>query len=213
VEIFEDRARFLVDVERGQKTGWFCDQRENRSAVAALASDAEVLEAFSHTGGFGIHAALHGAGSVTGFDVGGEAVALAREHAALNGVAQRSDYYEADAFEELRALERKGRRYDLIVLDPPAFAKSKPSVPQALAGYKEINLRALKLLRPEGYLATCSCSYHVGEERFREMLVAAARDVKRQVRVIETRSQARDHPMLAAMPETRYLKCVVLQAF
>ncbi len=212
-EIFEGPARFRVDVERGQKTGWFCDQRENRSAVASLAVDAEVLEAFCHTGAFGIRAALHGAGSVMGLDVSAEAIALARDHALLNGVDKRCFYREADAFEELRKLERKGHRYDLVILDPPAFAKSKHTVSHALAGYKEINLRALQLLRPEGFLATCSCSHHVSEHHLWATVLEAARDARRQIRLLEFRSQGRDHPMLAAMPETRYLKCLTLQVF
>lgn len=211
VEIYEGKARFLVDVERGQKTGWFCDQRENRLAVASLASHAEVLEVFCHTGAFGIQAALHGARSVQGLDVSADAVALASEHAALNGVEKICTYHEADAFEELRKLERKGNRYDLVILDPPAFARSKHVVPQAVAGYKEINLRALQLVSPKGFLATCSCSHHVSEQRLWSTILEAACDARRQVRLIESRSQARDHPILAAMQETRYLKCFILQ--
>jgi len=211
-EIFERRARFWVDVEKGNKTGWFCDQRENRWAVASLAGKAEVLEVFCHTGAFGIHAALSGAESVLGLDVSAEAVAMAREHAVRNGVDKRCLYREADAFRELRRLERRGHRYGLVILDPPAFAKSKQAVAQALAGYKEINLRALQLLRSGGFLATCSCSHHVGEHQLWDTILQAARDARRQVRLLELRSQARDHPMLAAMPETRYLKCFIIQA-
>ena len=212
VEIHEGRARFLVDIEHGQKTGWFCDQRENRLAAASLADGAEVLEAFCHTGAFGIQAALHGAASVLGLDVSRDAVTMAREHAARNTVDGRCSYREADAFEELRRLERGGGRFDLVILDPPSFARTKLAVPQALAGYKQLNLRALRLLRPEGFLVSCSCSHHVNEEQFWSMLQDAARDAKRPLRLIERRSQARDHPVLAAMPETRYLKCVIVQA-
>jgi 23S rRNA (cytosine1962-C5)-methyltransferase len=212
VEIHEGRARFLVDIAQGQKTGWFCDQRENRLVVASLAGDAAVLEAFCHTGAFGIHAALHGAASVLGLDVSREAVAQARNHAAMNKVEERCSYREGDAFEELRRLERAGDRFDLIVLDPPSFARTKQAVPQALAGYRQINLRAFKLVRPEGFLVSCSCSHHVGEESFWSMLQEAARDAKRRIRLVERRSQARDHPVLAAMPETRYLKCFIVQA-
>ncbi len=213
VEIYEGKARFLVDVERGQKTGWFCDQRENRLAVASLAGHAKVLEVFCHTGAFGIQAALHGARSVEGLDVSTDAIAMAREHGLMNGVERTGTYRVADAFEELRKLERKGHRYDLVILDPPAFARSKQVISQALAGYKEINLRALRLVTPKGFLATCSCSHHVSEQSLWSTILEAARDSRRQVRLIESRSQARDHPILAAMPETRYLKCFILQVF
>jgi len=211
IDIYEGRARFTVDIEHGQKTGWFCDQRENRLAAASLADGATVLEAFCHTGAFGIHAALHGAASVLGLDVSRDAVTMAREHAARNKVDERCEYREADAFEELRRIERAGGRFDLVILDPPSFARTKQAVPQALAGYKQINIRALRLVGPEGFLVSCSCSHHVNEEQFWSMLQDAARDAKRQLRLVERRSQARDHPMLAAMPETRYLKCVIAQ--
>ena len=210
-EIHEGAARFVVDIEKGQKTGWFCDQRENRLAVATLSKDADVLESFCHTGGFGIHAALYGARSVLGIDVSAEAVALARTHADMNGVAAVCRYVEADVFTDLRALDRNGSRFDLVVLDPPAFARSRGALPHALAGYKEINLWALRLVRPGGFLATCSCSHHVGEEEFWRTIVEAARDAKRPIRLLECRSQGRDHPMPAAMPETRYLKCLIVQ--
>jgi 23S rRNA (cytosine1962-C5)-methyltransferase len=210
-DIHEGAARFVVDIERGQKTGWFCDQRENRLAVATLAKDADVLEAFCHTGGFGIQAALHGARAVLGIDVSAEALTLARNHAEMNGVAAVCRYAEADVFTHLRTLDRDDHRFDLVVLDPPAFARSRRALPHALAGYKEINLWALRLVRPGGFLATCSCSHHVGEEEFWETIVGAARDAKRPIRLVESRSQSRDHPMLAAMPETRYLKCLIVQ--
>ncbi|MEW6543081.1 MAG: class I SAM-dependent rRNA methyltransferase [Nitrospirota bacterium] len=212
LEIHEGRARFFADIEQGQKTGWFCDQRENRLAAAALAPGSSVLEAFCHTGAFGIQAALHGAESVLGLDVSAQALAMAREHAALNKVEGRCQYREADAFQELRKLERTGRRYGLVVLDPPAFARSRQTVAQALAGYKEINRLALRLVRPEGFLVTCSCSHHVSEPALWKTILEAARDARRRLRLLEARSQARDHPVLASMPETRYLKCFILQA-
>ena len=212
IGIAEGSARFLVDIERGQKTGWFCDQRENRMAAAALTEGAQVLEVFCHTGAFGIQATLRGAASILGLDSSGEAITLAREHAHMNGVSLQCEYRQVDAFEELPKLERAGHRYDAVILDPPAFARSRASVPRALAGYKEINLRALSLLRPEGFLITCSCSYHVSERGLWGAILEAAHDAKRQVRLLEVRSQASDHPMLASMPETRYLKCFILQA-
>jgi len=211
VGIQEGPARFLVDIERGQKTGWFCDQRENRLVTARFAAGAEVLEVFAHTGAFGIHAVLAGAKSVEGLDVSEEALALARNHAVLNKVGDRCVYRSADAFEEMRKLERAGRRYDLVLLDPPAFARSKQAVPRALAGYKDLNLLGMRLTRPEGFLATSSCSHHVTEQELWTGIRLAARDAKRQVRLIEQRGQARDHPILATMPETRYLKCFILQ--
>ena len=211
VEIQEGPARFLVDIERGQKTGWFCDQRENRLVTARFAAGAEVLEVFAHTGAFGIHAALAGAKSVEGLDVSEEALALARNHARLNKVDDRCVYRSADAFEEMRKLERAGRRYDLVLLDPPAFARSKQAVPRALAGYKDVNLLGMRLTKPEGFLVTSSCSHHVTEQELWTGIRLAARDAKRQVRLLEQRGQAMDHPILATMPETRYLKCFILQ--
>ncbi|MDR5682775.1 MAG: class I SAM-dependent rRNA methyltransferase [Armatimonadota bacterium] len=209
-EIREADTRFVVDVEGGQKTGWFCDQRENRLAVAPLAGDAEVLEPFAYTGAFGIHCALRGARSVLGFDRSGPAVEQAREHAVHNDVAQVCAYEVADAFDQMRALVRAGRCFDVVILDPPAFARRAAAVPRALAGYRDINLWALRLLRPGGFLVTCSCSYHVDEAMLWNAVLDAAADAGRRLRLLEARGQARDHPMLAAMPETRYLKCFVL---
>jgi 23S rRNA (cytosine1962-C5)-methyltransferase len=213
VKVREGPARFEVDVERGQKTGWFCDQRENRLAAAAVANGADVLDVFCHTGAFGIQAALHGAKSVLGIDASAEALGLARRHAEMNGIGARCEYQEADAFEALRTLNQAERQYDLVILDPPAFARSKQAVPHALAGYKEINVQALRLIRPEGFLVSCSCSYHVSEPNLWQTIVSAARDAKRQLKLVESRSQGRDHPMLPAMPETRYLKCFIFQVF
>ncbi len=213
VEIIEGAARFVVDVERGQKTGWFCDQRENRLATAKLAVGSEVLEVFCHTGAFGIHAALAGAKSVEGLDSSEETLALARRHAALNQVERQCTYRKADAFDEMRNLVKSGRRYDLVILDPPAFARSKQALPRALAGYKDVNLLGLKLLKPEGFLVTSSCSHPVSEEDLWKSIRLAARDVKREIRLIEQRGQGPDHPVLASMPETRYLKCFIIQVF
>jgi len=211
LEVYEGTARFLVDIARGQKTGWFCDQRENRLAAARFAIGAEVLEVFCHTGAFGIQAALAGAKSVEGLDVSEEALALARRHAELNKVQDRCHYRSTDAFDEMRQIERTGRRYDLVFLDPPAFARSKQAVPRALAGYKDVNLLGIRLAKPEGILITSSCSHHVSEQDFWRVLARAAQDARRQVRLLEQRGQASDHPILASMPETRYLKCFILQ--
>lgn len=211
VQIHEGRAQFTVDIAEGQKTGWFCDQRENRLAAAAYAKGMRVLEAFCHTGAFGVQAALAGAQSVEGFDVSAAAVAMAQAHAKQNHVASLCTYRQADAFEELRVLERSGQRYDLVILDPPAFARSKKAVPHALAGYKDVNLRGLRLLQPAGVLVSCSCSQPVSEDDFWLMLQSAARDANRQIRLLEQRGQGPDHPVLAGMPETRYLKCFIVQ--
>jgi 23S rRNA (cytosine1962-C5)-methyltransferase len=213
IEINEGRARFLVDIERGQKTGWFCDQRGNRLAAAKLAEDGEVLDVFCHTGAFGIHAALAGARSVEGLDVGEEALALARRHTVMNQMESRCLYRKVDAFEEMRNLVKADRRYDLVMLDPPAFARSKEAIPRALAGYKDVNLLGIKLLKPEGFLITSSCSQPVSEEALWGAIRSAARDVGRQIRLIESRGQGPDHPVLATMPETRYLKCFIAQIF
>lgn len=211
VQIHEGRAQFTVDIAEGQKTGWFCDQRENRLAAAAYAKGMRVLEAFCHTGAFGVQAALAGAQSVEGFDVSAAAVAMAQAHAKQNHVASLCTYRQADAFEELRVLERSGQWYDLVILDPPAFARSKKAVPHALAGYKDVNLRGLRLLQPAGVLVSCSCSQPVSEDDFWLMLQSAARDANRQIRLLEQRGQGPDHPVLAGMPETRYLKCFIVQ--
>jgi 23S rRNA (cytosine1962-C5)-methyltransferase len=211
IEVREGTARFLVDIAHGQKTGWFCDQRENRLAAARLTAGKEVLEVFCHTGAFGIHAALAGATRVEGLDVSDEALVLAREHARLNGVHERCSYRSVDAFDELRRLEHAGRQFDVLFLDPPAFARSKQAVPRALAGYKDINLLGIRLTRSEGIVVTSSCSHHVSDADLWKAIGRAAHDAKRPVRLLEQRGQASDHPILAAMPETRYLKCFILQ--
>jgi len=211
VEVHEGAAHFRVDIARGQKTGWFCDQRENRLVAARFAAGAEVLEVFCHTGAFGIQAALAGAKSVEGLDISEEALALARTHAQLNGVQDRCSYRAADAFDEMRHLDRLGRKFDLVLLDPPAFARSKQAVPRALAGYKDVNLLGIRLTRPEGIVVTSSCSHHVPDGDLWAAIGRAAQDARRQVRLLEQRGQASDHPVLASMPETRYLKCFILQ--
>ena len=213
VQIYEGNAQFTVDIAEGQKTGWFCDQRENRLAAAAYAKGQRVLEAFCHTGAFGVQAALAGAQSVEGLDVSAAAVALAQAHAEQNRVASICTYRQADAFDELRVLERSQERYGLVILDPPAFARSKKAVPHALAGYKDVNLRGLRLLQPGGVLVSCSCSQPVSDDDFWMMLQSAARDAHRQIRLLEQRGQGPDHPVLAGMPETRYLKCFIVQVF
>lgn len=210
VEFEESGLRYAVDVVEGQKTGFFFDQRENRQALRDLVRGRQVLDCFCYVGAWAITAAKFGASDVTGIDASEGAAALARQNAARNGV--QANFLVADVFDELRRLEKERQRYGCIILDPPAFVKSRAKVREALKGYKEINLRALRLLTPGGFLVTCSCSHHIDQELFREMLVDAAATAGRQLRLLELRSQARDHPMLLAARETQYLKCAVLQA-
>ena len=210
VEIAEGRALFLVNVAHGQKTGFFLDQRENRERVAEMATGAHVLDCFAYTGAWGIQAALRGAASVTGLETSAAAVAQAAQHAERNGCADRCRWLHENAFDGLRRLVTEGSRFDLVILDPPAFVKSRAALAGGLAGYKEINLRALKVLRPNGWLVTCSCSYHVDESQLLAVVHDAARDARRRIRIAESRSQARDHPVHPAVPETRYLKCLIV---
>jgi 23S rRNA (cytosine1962-C5)-methyltransferase len=200
--------RFVVDLRTAQKTGLFLDQRENHEAARRYARG-RALDAFCYHGGFAL-AMARSADAVLALDSSSAAVAAARENAALNGLDARVEVREANVFDELRELEIAGDRFDTIVLDPPAFAKNRASVERALAGYKEINLRALKLLNPGGILLTCSCSYNVGEGQFLDVLQAAAADARVTATLVEKRTQARDHPILLGVPETYYLKCVVL---
>lgn len=198
---------FEVDLINGQKTGAFLDQRENYRAVARYARG-RCLDGFCFSGGFALHLAC-GAESVLAVDISPEALAAGRRNAELNGL-RNITFIEANLFDYLRELDKKRETFDLIVLDPPAFAKSRAALEGALRGYKEINLRALRLLRPGGILVTCSCSYHLSEEMLLAVLHEAAVDAGRSCRIVERRSQARDHPVLLAMPETSYLKCVIL---
>ncbi len=207
VLVLENGITYDVDLRRGQKTGLFLDQRENRSA-AALYAHGRLLDCFSYNGGFALSLARR-CDEAIAFDISADAVATLRTNADRNGVS--IDARVGNVFDELRGLERLGERFDTIVLDPPAFAKSKSAVEKATAGYKEINLRALKLLEPEGVLVTCSCSYNIGEAAFAEIVYDAAVDAHVQVTVVEKRMQGRDHPVLLGVPETYYLKCFILR--
>ena len=198
-------VRFHYDALEGQKTGAFLDQRENYAAAGQFAHG-EALDVFCYQGGFALHLAAHSS-SVTGVDISRAALETAEQNAVLNG--REIEWIEANAFDLLRDYAAAGRQYDTIVLDPPAFAKTKRTVDTALRGYKELNLRALKMLRPGGVLVTCSCSYHVNEADFIQMLAEASCDVRRPVRILDRRSQAKDHPVLLTVPETSYLKCVI----
>lgn len=210
--VTEHGLRFLVDLTGGQKTGHFLDQKENHLLLQGVVAGKEVLDCFCYSGSWGVHAAAYGAAAVTCVDISERAAALARENARLNGVANAVTVEACDAFERLRSLRHEGRRFDVVVLDPPAFVKSKKALKEAEKGYLTINRRGMELLNPGGYLITCSCSYHMGREPFRELLARAAQQAGRQLRLVEARSQAPDHPVLLAVPETDYLKCFVLQA-
>ncbi|HEV7375295.1 MAG TPA: class I SAM-dependent rRNA methyltransferase [Pyrinomonadaceae bacterium] len=206
LEILQHGVRFLIHPLGGQKTGSFLDQRENRLAARRLAKG-RALDCFTFNGAFALHLAP-ACESVVGLDISPDAVAAARRNAELN-VARNVEFREANVFDALREMEAAGERFDVIVLDPPAFAKNRASVKAAVRGYKEINLRALKLLNPGGVLVTCTCSYHMSEQMFLEIIADAARDAHRRVQLVEKRMQASDHPILFGMPETYYLKCII----
>ena len=206
-------VRFGYDGLSGQKTGAFLDQRQNYAAAARWAHG-EALDCFTYQGGFALHLA-RACDSLTAVDISRAALEVAEQNEALNKAEHRSgeiEWIEANAFDLLKDYATAGHQYDTIVLDPPAFAKTKRAVPTALKGYKELNLRALKMLRPGGILVTCSCSFHVSENEFLDMLGAAAADTGRQFRVLEKRGAALDHPVLLNVPETAYLKCIICQA-
>ena len=213
VEMVENGIRFLVDVKDGQKTGFFLDQKENRAAIAPFVRSREVLDCFTHTGSFALHAGHYGASAVTGVDISEYACQFAGENAALNGLQDTVKFTCANAFDLLSEQSRAGRQYDTIILDPPAFTKSRATVERAAKGYKEINLRALKMLRSGGYLVTCSCSQHILPAMFLNIIRDAANDARVQLRQIEYRTQGKDHPILLAAPETQYLKCGIFQVF
>lgn len=212
VEIVENGVHYMVDVVNGQKTGFFLDQKYNRLAVASISKGKRVLDCFTHTGSFALNAAMGGAEHVTAVDVSETAVEMARRNAERNGLDGRMDFLAADVFDLLPELEKNGKKpYDFIILDPPAFTKSRRTVGSAERGYKEINYRAMKLLPRGGYLATCSCSHFMPSELFTKMLLSAAADAGVQLKQIEARQQCRDHPVLLSVPETDYLKFYIFQ--
>jgi 23S rRNA (cytosine1962-C5)-methyltransferase len=206
IAIRQDGIRFIVAPLSGQKTGSFLDQRENRTAACAVARG-RALDCFTFNGAFALHLGAV-CDSVLGIDISAEAIQAARRNAELNNVTN-VEFREGNVFDVLREMEADGERFDTIVLDPPAFAKNRASVKAAARGYKEINLRAIKLLKPGGVLVTCTCSYHMSEEMFLALLAEAANDAHRKLQLVEKRMQARDHPILLSVPETYYLKCVI----
>lgn len=209
--ISKNGLEFEADLLEGQKTGFFLDQSENYLVLKGLVEGGEVLDAFCYTGGWSIHAAHFGAKEVTGIDQSEGALDWARRNAIRNHLEARCRFEAANVFDILTAYEKEGRMYDCIILDPPSFVKRRKEVENAVRGYKEINLRAMKLLRPGGFLVTCSCSYHLSRRRFREILSEAAKDARRDLRLLSFQPQPKDHPILVALPETEYLKCAVLQ--
>ena len=211
VEIEENGVRYMVDVKDGQKTGFFLDQKYNRKAIQHLCKNAKVLDCFTHTGSFALNAGYGGAKEVTGVDASELAVEQAILNSKLNGMEDRVKFICRDVFELLPELEEKGEKFDVVILDPPAFTKSRNSVKNAVKGYREINLRAMKLVRDGGFLATCSCSHFMTYELFTQTIHQAARNVHKRLRQVEYRTQAPDHPMLWAAEESYYLKFYVFQ--
>lgn len=211
VEIIENGVKYLVDVKDGQKTGFFLDQKYNRLAIQRLCKDAKVLDCFTHTGSFALNAGIAGAESVLGVDASELAVEQARENAALNGLSGRVQFLCEDVFELLPALEAEKKQFDVVILDPPAFTKSRNSIKNAVKGYREINLRAMKLVKDGGFLATCSCSHFMSYELFTQTIAQAARNVHKRLRQVEYRTQAADHPILWSAEESYYLKFYIFQ--
>jgi 23S rRNA (cytosine1962-C5)-methyltransferase len=205
-----DGIRYLVDVLDGQKTGMFLDQRDNRNAARQWIKGKRVLDLFCYNGAWGLSAIAGGADEVTGVDQSLNAVDQARHNAEVNGFSDRSTFIAADVFDYLKRIARAS--FDVVILDPPAFAKTKSALPEARKGYTDLNRRALLALKPGGTLITCSCSYHMSEELFREVLISAGQASGKRLRLLQVRGQAFDHPALLAMPETRYLKCFIVEA-
>ncbi len=212
VEVDEHGLHFLVNILEGQKTGHFLDQKENHQLLEKICGGKNVLDCFCYSGSWGIHAAAYGADSVACIDSSERAVALGRDNSSRNGLSDRMRFEASDAFERLRTLKSEGKFFDVVILDPPAFIKSRKLVQEGIKGYLTINRRGMELLEDGGYLVTCSCSHHMDTGMFREMLHKASGQAGREMRIVEMRSQAPDHPILLSVPETEYLKCFVLQA-
>lgn len=211
VLIEENGVKYIVDVKDEQKTGFFLDQKYNRLAIQRLCKDARVLDCFTHTGSFALNAGIAGAKSVLGVDASDLAVEQARKNAELNGLEKSVSFLSADVFELLPELEKQGEQYDVVILDPPAFTKSRSSVKNAVKGYREINMRGMKLVKDGGYLATCSCSHFMDYELFTKTIAQAAKSVHCRLRQVEFRTQAPDHPILWAADESYYLKFYIFQ--
>jgi 23S rRNA (cytosine1962-C5)-methyltransferase len=211
ITICENGLQLMVDIENGQKTGYFLDQHDNRRTIRHIVKDADVLGAFCYTGSFELHAAHYGARSVLGLDISENAVALARRNAELNGLQGTCRFEAINAFDALKQWSYEGRQYDVVMLDPPAFTKSRETIQKAVAGYKEINLRGMKLVKKGGFLVTSSCTNLVGPELFLETISMAAKDAKRKLRQVTFQAQASDHPIVAGWENTNYLKFLIVQ--
>ena len=211
VEIVENGVRYMVDVKDGQKTGFFLDQKYNRLAIQRLCKGAKVLDCFTHTGSFALNAGIAGAASVLGVDASQLAVDQAIKNAELNNLSDTVSFKCADVFDLLPELEKQGEKFDVVILDPPAFTKSRNSIKNAIKGYREINLRAMKLVKEGGFLATCSCSHFMDYELFTKTIGQAAANVRKRLRQVEFRTQAPDHPILWAADESYYLKFYIFQ--
>ncbi|HKG67835.1 MAG TPA: class I SAM-dependent rRNA methyltransferase [Segetibacter sp.] len=209
--IKENGLQFYVDIEKGQKTGYFLDQQDNRRAIKHIVKDAEVLGVFTYTGTFEIHAGFYGAKSVLGLDISESAVAQATRNAELNGLGHVCTFQAINAFDALKQWGKEGRQYDVVMLDPPAFTKSRENIEKAIAGYKEINLRGMKLTKPGGFLVTSSCTNLVSPELFINTVNTAAKDAKRKLRQVTFKSQASDHPIISGIENTNYLKFLIVQ--
>ncbi|HVY73335.1 MAG TPA: class I SAM-dependent rRNA methyltransferase [Puia sp.] len=211
IVILENGLQFHVDLENGQKTGYFLDQQDNRRAIRQIVKDAEVLGAFCYTGTFEVHAARYGARSVLALDISEQAIAQAKRNAQLNGVGDRMEFQAVNAFDVLKKWSRENRKFDVVMLDPPAFTKSRQNIEKALTGYKEINLRGMKLLREGGFLVTSSCTNLVSPEKFLEMIAAAARDAGKRLRQVVFNAQSPDHPIIWGLENTHYLKFLIVE--
>lgn len=211
IVIQENGLQFQVDIENGQKTGYFLDQQDNRRAIQHIVKDADVLGAFTYTGTFEIHAAHYGARSVLGLDISAQAVEQANANAKLNGLEQRCRFETANAFDVLKQWGKDGKQYDVVMLDPPAFTKSRATIQKAITGYKEINLRGMKLVKPGGFLVSSSCTSLVNPELFLEIIAMAAKDARRKIRQVCFQTQSADHPVIWEMDNTRYLKFLIVQ--
>ena len=211
IVITENGLKFFVDLEKGQKTGFYLDQQDNRRAIRNIVKDADVLGAFTYTGTFEIHAAHYGAKSVLGLDISESAVEQANKNAALNGLDNICTFEVMNAFDTLKQWSKDGRQYDVVMLDPPAFTKSRESIQKALTGYKEINLRGIKLVKPGGFLVTSSCTNLVSPEMFLKTIDMAAKDAKRKLRQVTLKAQSSDHPIIWGMENTNYLKFLIVQ--
>lgn len=209
--IEENGLRFHVDLAQGQKTGYFLDQQDNRKAIRSIVKDADVLGAFTYTGTFEIHAAHYGARSVLGLDISAQAVAQANENARLNNLQDKCRFEEANAFDVLKQWAKEKKQYDVVMLDPPAFTKSRATLQKAITGYKEINLRGMKLVRPGGFLVTSSCTNLVGPDLFLDIIGMAAKDARRNIRQVCFQTQSPDHPIIPTMENTHYLKFLIIQ--